>query len=67
MSTPLEVAASTLPTCCWSPRPWDIGGAARAGMNTAWINRTGAPYPAYFAPPHHTVTVLTDLADGIVR
>ena len=30
--------------------PWDIDGAARAGLSTAWINRAGVPYPAYFTP-----------------
>jgi 2-haloacid dehalogenase len=42
--------------------PWDIDGAARAGMHTAWINRTGVPYPGHFTAPEHTVTALTDLA-----
>lgn len=42
--------------------PWDIDGASRAGMSTAWINRSGGPYPAYFASPAHTVSALTDLA-----
>jgi 2-haloacid dehalogenase len=41
--------------------PWDIDGAARAGMTTAWINRTGRPYPEYFTAPTHTITALTDL------
>jgi 2-haloacid dehalogenase len=41
--------------------PWDIHGAARAGLQTAWINRAGATYPAYFTPPDHTVTALTEL------
>lgn len=41
--------------------PWDIHGAAKAGLQTAWINRTGAPYPAYFTPADHTVTTLTEL------
>lgn len=31
--------------------PWDIDGAHRAGLGTAWINRTGATYPDYFAMP----------------
>jgi 2-haloacid dehalogenase len=42
--------------------PWDIDGAPRAGLSTAWVNRTGAPYPACFTPPTHTVSGLTDLA-----
>jgi 2-haloacid dehalogenase len=42
--------------------PWDIDGAARAGLTTAWINRTGAAYPASFTPPSLQATGLTDLA-----
>jgi 2-haloacid dehalogenase len=42
--------------------PWDIDGAARAGLTTAWINRTGAAYPASFTPPALQASGLTDLA-----
>ncbi|MGH3503346.1 MAG: haloacid dehalogenase type II [Nocardioidaceae bacterium] len=42
--------------------PWDIDGAARAGARTAWINRSGADYPAYFTPPDITVPGLGELA-----
>jgi 2-haloacid dehalogenase len=42
--------------------PWDIDGAARAGMTTAWIDRAGAPYPDYFTPATFTVAALTELA-----
>lgn len=42
--------------------PWDIDGAARAGLRTAWINRAGSPYPAYFTPPDRTITELSELA-----
>jgi 2-haloacid dehalogenase len=45
--------------------PWDIHGAARAGLNTAWINRSGAPYPAYFTEPDYAVTSLRDLAGAL--
>lgn len=31
--------------------PWDVHGAHAAGMRTAWLNRSGARYPAYFTPP----------------
>lgn len=41
--------------------PWDIHGAARAGLHTAWLSRSGASYPTCFSPPDHTVTDLTDL------
>ncbi len=42
--------------------PWDIDGASRAGLQTAWVNRTGAPYPPYFSAPDLTVTGIDDLA-----
>ncbi len=42
--------------------PWDIHGAHQAGLATAWINRTGARYPAYFTAPDMEATSLVDLA-----
>ncbi|MEW1950812.1 haloacid dehalogenase type II [Pseudarthrobacter sp902506025] len=42
--------------------PWDIHGAARAGLRTAWLNRTGDAYPVYFEAPEFTVSALTELA-----
>ncbi len=42
--------------------PWDIDGAHRAGLATAWLNRTGAPYPAYFERADIEVASLTELA-----
>ncbi len=45
--------------------PWDIDGAARAGMQTAFVNRTGRPYPGYFTAPTHTVAALPELADRL--
>lgn len=41
--------------------PWDIHGAARAGMRTAWLNRTGGSYPEHFEAPEFTVSALTGL------
>ncbi len=44
--------------------PWDIDGAARAGLRTAWIDRSGgAGYPAFFRPAEVVVDSLTGLAD----
>jgi 2-haloacid dehalogenase len=45
--------------------PWDIDGATRAGLATAWINRTGGPYPASFRSPDLAVESLTELADRL--
>lgn len=41
--------------------PWDIDGAARAGMQTAWVNRSGAAYPAHLTAPQHTVGGIEEL------
>ena len=45
--------------------PWDIDGAARAGMATAWLNRAGAPYPDVFTPPSLTAASLSGLAEQL--
>jgi 2-haloacid dehalogenase len=45
--------------------PWDIHGAAGAGLQTAWLNRAGAPYPDRFAAPDHVVGSLGELADRL--
>lgn len=45
--------------------PWDIDGAARAGLATAWINRSGGPYPAYFRAPDLAARSLTELGDQL--
>jgi 2-haloacid dehalogenase len=42
--------------------PWDIHGAAQAGLRTAWLSRDDADYPDYFAPPDYTVAALSELA-----
>ncbi|GAC1589088.1 MAG: haloacid dehalogenase type II [Acidimicrobiales bacterium] len=42
--------------------PWDIDGASRAGMQTAWINRDSQPYPAYCTKPDHELGSLPELA-----
>lgn len=45
--------------------PWDIDGASRAGLATAWIDRSGGRYPGYFTAPDLTVPSLTGLADAL--
>jgi len=42
--------------------PWDIDGASRAGLSTAWVSRDGTDYPGHFRPPTHTVRALPELA-----
>lgn len=45
--------------------PWDIDGASRAGLATAWLNRAGGPYPEYFQTPDLRAASLNDLADQL--
>ncbi len=45
--------------------PWDIDGASRAGLGTAWINRSDGGYPSYFAAPDMWATSLVELADAL--
>lgn len=48
--------------------PWDLHGAARAGLKTAWVDRHGAEqYPPYFIQPDLTVSGLDDLAEQLAR
>ena len=42
--------------------PWDIDGAARAGLRTAFVDREGTGYPAHLAPPERTVATIGALA-----
>ncbi len=46
--------------------PWDIDGATRAGLAGAWLDRTGASYPAYFLAPAVTGRTLPELAHRLV-
>ena len=42
--------------------PWDIDGAARAGLRTGWLSRDGAAYPSYVRAPEATGRTLSELA-----
>jgi 2-haloacid dehalogenase len=42
--------------------PWDIDGAHRAGLRTAWIDREGADYPSHLTPPDTRASGLVELA-----
>jgi 2-haloacid dehalogenase len=45
--------------------PWDIEGAHRAGLATAYLDRTGAPWPPIFATPTHRIEKLSDLTGAL--
>lgn len=43
--------------------PWDIAGAQRAGLRTAWLSRTAAGYPHHFPRADVEAATLADLAE----
>lgn len=45
--------------------PWDIDGASRAGLATAWIDRAGSRYPSYFTASDVQAASLVELADAL--
>lgn len=45
--------------------PWDIDGASRAGLSTAWVHRGGGLYPEYFEAPDLRALSLMDLAEQL--
>lgn len=45
--------------------PWDVDGAARAGLATAWLDRDGRPYPSCFTPADVRVDSLPALAAAL--
>jgi len=45
--------------------PWDVDGAGRAGLRTAWLNRGGTGYPVHFRRPDLEVRSLADLAGAL--
>jgi len=47
--------------------PWDIDGAARAGISTVWLNRDQSAYPRYFTSPTWTAGSLPEAAAQLAR
>ncbi len=47
--------------------PWDIHGAKRAGLRTAWVNRDSRAYPSYFAAAELEVSSVADLRQQLDR
>jgi 2-haloacid dehalogenase len=46
--------------------PWDIDGAARAGLRTAWLSRGERAYPPHFREPDLQGRDLSELAATLV-
>lgn len=47
--------------------PWDLHGAAAAGLRTIWVNRHGQTYPEFFTAPDLTVSSFEQLAARLAR
>ena len=45
--------------------PWDLQGAAAAGLATAWVNRSGTSWPHAFTPPTYVVSGFEELAETL--
>jgi 2-haloacid dehalogenase len=43
--------------------PWDVDGARRAGLQSAWVNRSGAEFPATFLAPTYTVESIEEIPE----
>lgn len=57
-----ECRAEPMDAMLVAVHPWDIDGASRAGLATAWINRGHGRYPDYFEAPDVEASSLTHLA-----
>lgn len=51
--------------CMVAVHPWDVDGAKRAGMLSAWLDRKGAPYPQAFLTADATAQDMAELAHRI--
>ncbi|KAB7745598.1 haloacid dehalogenase type II [Nostocoides sp. F2B08] len=64
----VETAALTPAECMLvAVHPWDIDGAHRAGLRTAWVNRGGGRYPDHFSSADLEVASMTELAAQLAR
>jgi 2-haloacid dehalogenase len=45
-----------------SVHPWDVDGAARSGLRTGWLARSGERYPPYFREPDIDASGFGELA-----
>ncbi|MCH6471312.1 haloacid dehalogenase type II [Sinomonas terrae] len=45
--------------------PWDVHGAAKAGLQSAWVNRSDAAYPSYFVDPDLVAAGIDGVAEAL--
>ncbi len=59
------MGAEAADTMLVAGHPWDIDGATRAGLATAYVDRTGHPYPGHFQRADLEVGSLEELAAAL--
>lgn len=59
------MGATAADTMLVAAHPWDIDGAARAGLATAYVDRKGLPYPSHFERADLEVASLVELASSL--
>ncbi len=52
--------------CLLAAHDWDTHGALSAGLNAAYLNRSGVSYHPAYKKPELTADTMTDLADKII-
>lgn len=60
-----ECSTATEEAMLVAVHPWDLDGAAKKGMSTAWINRSGDYFPTYFHKPTFEVATIGELAEKL--
>lgn len=60
-----EMRAEPADTMLVAAHPWDIDGASRAGLATAFVDRKGSPYPSHFERADLEVASLVELASSL--
>lgn len=61
----LAKQAAVGPLWMIASHPWDLGGAAAAGLRTAWVQREGATWPSYLGTPDLKAGEIGELARSI--
>jgi 2-haloacid dehalogenase len=61
-----EMGVEASETVLVAVHPWDVDGAHRAGLRTAWVNRSGVRYPEVFSAPDVTVSSVEELT-GVLQ
>jgi 2-haloacid dehalogenase len=60
-----ELGAPPAQAVLLAVHPWDVHGARSAGLDGAWLDRQGLPYPEIFEPPDWSGHDLPSLARAL--